>query len=202
MDSIYGAQKDLLPLILQEVRDALETTNAQYKEEHGEALYEHLNGRVKDEESMREKCRRKGLPETSTSALEDIKDAIGLRVTTAFIDDIYAITDLIRDWDNVTVVKEKDYIAKAKPSGYRSYHMILKWTGQNGAVKGQTFFVEIQIRTIAMDCWAALEHQINYKKDIQAGARELLRDELKRCADEIASCDLSMQTLRRLLKTM
>ena len=96
--------------------------------------------------------------------------------------------------------EEIDYIKHAKPNGYRSYHLILAvktdFPDVNGNTPG-TYYVEIQLRTIAMDTWASLEHKIRYKKDIPS--QELISSELKRCADELASCDLSMQTIRSLI---
>jgi ppGpp synthetase/RelA/SpoT-type nucleotidyltranferase len=159
-------------------------------EKTGSDPVEHLLSRIKSEESMREKCRRKGLPETEHSALADIHDAIGIRVVCSFIDDVYTIRDRLTAIPGFTVVDEKDYIKKCKPNGYRSLHMILK--SDNG------FYAEIQLRTISMDVWAALEHHMRYKKQVN-GNLQLLTSELKRCADELASTDLSMQTIRDMI---
>ena len=138
---------------------------------------------------MQEKCRRQGLPETEDSALNQIHDAIGLRVVCAFLDDVYAMRDALASVDGAEIVTEKDYIRSAKPNGYRSYHMILRLDG---------YYAEIQLRTISMDTWAALEHHMTYKKARRADD-PLIREELKRCADELASTDVSMQTLRDLI---
>ena len=146
---------------------------------------EHLKYRIKAEDSMREKCRRQGLPETAESALQGIQDAIGLRVVCTFLDDVYAIRDYLRARDDLEIVNEKDYIRSVKPNGYRSLHLIVKKDG---------YYAEIQIRTISMDTWAALEHQIRYKKNV--GNSALIFEELKRCADELASTDVSMQIIR------
>jgi putative GTP pyrophosphokinase len=139
---------------------------------------------------MREKCRRHGLPETEESALEILHDAIGIRVVCSFLDDVYSIRDYIVSQSDIEVIQEKDYIRNVKPSGYRSYHMIVKMDG---------YYAEIQIRTISMDTWAALEHHIRYKKNI-SGNTELIFRELRRCADELASTDASMQTIRSLIQ--
>ena len=88
------------------------------------------------------------------------------------------------------IIKEKDYIRRAKPNGYRSYHMILRTKAG--------YFAEIQLRTISMDTWAALEHHLKYKKSVGSRAA-LIEEELKRCADELASTDLSMQTIRDMI---
>ena len=123
-----------------------------------------------------------------------------MRIVTSFIDDIYLMIKYIKSFDNCEVIEEIDYIKHAKPNGYRSYHLILAvktdFPDVNGNTPG-TYYVEIQLRTIAMDTWASLEHKIRYKKDIPS--QELISSELKRCADELASCDLSMQTIRSLI---
>lgn len=153
---------------------------------------EHLSYRIKSDSSMREKCRRKGLPETEESALSVLSDAIGIRIVCAFRSDVYLIRDLIVQNEDFTIVEEKDYIKNAKPNGYRSYHMIIKNEG---------FFIELQLRTISMDTWAALEHQIKYKKKV-GKSLSLITSELKRCADELASTDISMQTIRDMIRKM
>lgn len=139
---------------------------------------------------MREKCRRYGLPETRHSALCVIRDAIGVRLVCSFINDVYMLRDIIIHLPDCKVVEEKDYIKRAKPNGYRSYHIVVRYR--------ERFYIEIQLRTISMDSWAALEHQLRYKKNLGANA-ELIADELKRCSDELASTDVSMQTIRDLI---
>ncbi len=151
---------------------------------------EHCLCRIKSEESMREKCRRQGLPETPESALEVIHDAIGFRIVCAFLSDVYLIRDYLQSFDDLKILKEKDYIKNAKPNGYRSYHMIMQEDGG--------LFMEIQLRTISMDTWAALEHHLKYKKQLD-GNTELIAAELKRCAEELASTDISMQTLKDMI---
>ena len=177
--SIYGTSKPLLEETMQMVL--------------GMDPIEHLLGRIKSEESMREKCRRKGLPETPESALEKIHDAIGLRVVCAFLDDVYTIRDRLLALPRIRLVEEKDYIRHVKPNGYRSFHMII--------IVDEKTYAEIQLRTISMDTWAALEHHLKYKKEIGRGTA-LISAELKRCADELASTDSSMQTLRDMIQEL
>ena len=101
---------------------------------------------------------------------------------------------------NIKIIKKKDYIKNVKPNGYRSYHLIVEITAPYEDILGNNpgkFFAEIQVRTIAMDSWASLEHQMKYKHDIKNP--ELIVKELKRCADELAACDVSMQTIRNLI---
>lgn len=188
--SIYGDKRDRLEGILHLLEARVEALRAQYRAEDNDPV-EHCLGRIKSEESMREKCRRQGLPETAESALTQIHDAIGLRIVCAFLNDVYMLRDYILGFDDVELVREKDYIRHAKPNGYRSLHLILRVQGE--------YYAEIQLRTISMDTWAALEHHMKYKKEI-SGNTELLVSELKRCADELASTDLSMQTLRDMIR--
>ena len=105
------------------------------------------------------------------------------------MDDVYAIRDYLSLRKDIEIVSEKDYIRNVKPNGYRSLHLIVKKDG---------YYAEIQLRTISMDTWAALEHHIRYKKNI-GGNTALIFEELKRCADELASTDVSMQTIRSMI---
>ena len=186
-NGIYGSNLPRMEAVKDKLLAVIENTRRELTAKNGMDPAEHVLARIKSEESMREKCRRQGLPETEESALIKIHDAIGLRVVCAFLDDEYAMRDALASADGVEIVQEKDYIRAAKPNGYRSYHMILRLDG---------YFAEIQLRTISMDTWAALEHHLTYKKG-EPGA--LIRAELKRCADELASTDVSMQTLRDLI---
>ncbi|AWN18853.1 GTP pyrophosphokinase [Streptococcus sobrinus] len=200
MSSIYGEYQAYLPQIMETLTDGIKVANKKQKEETGFKLYEHLLARVKKPESMIEKCQRKGLPATPYSALKGIRDSIGIRVVCGFVDDIYKTVNVLKNLPGVRVVTEKDYIARAKPNGYRSYHLILELTTDFPDVDGNArgnYFAEVQLRTIAQDSWASLEHQMKYKHDIKNP--ELITRELKRCADELASCDLNMQTIRNLI---
>lgn len=200
-ESIYGPYGNYLPLILDNFQKQIEEANRVHKAETGFKLYEHLIARVKTSDSMREKCRRKGLEETAKSALKSIRDSIGLRIVCGFVDDIFATVAFIRSINQVRIVAEKDYIFNAKPNGYRSYHMILEVVTDFPDIEGNEqgkYLIEVQLRTIAQDSWASLEHQMKYKHDIKNP--ELITQELKRCADELASCDLTMQTIRNLIQ--
>ncbi|MDO5475852.1 MAG: GTP pyrophosphokinase family protein [Eubacteriales bacterium] len=189
-ESIYGSERDRLEEVLQLLQDRVEALRAKYRADDSDPV-EHCLGRIKSEESMREKCRRQGLPETAESALVAIHDAIGMRIVCAFLNDVYMLRDYILSFDDIELVEEKDYIRRAKPNGYRSLHLIVRVRGR--------YYAEIQLRTISMDTWAALEHHLKYKKEV-SGNIDLLIRELKRCADELASTDLSMQTLRDMIR--
>ncbi len=157
----------------------------------------YVTSRVKSEKSMMEKLKRKGLPVTLDAALTEINDAVGIRVVCSYIDDVYRIANVIKDQTDIEIVNEKDYIKNPKPNGYRSYHinivLDLDLMGEVHKVNA-----EIQIRTIAMDCWASLEHQLKYKQDIKN--QDMIIKELKRCADEMATTDLNMQTIRDMIQ--
>ena len=200
-ESIYGPYRECLFSVLARLEEDLENENQRYWREKGDKLFEHLSTRIKTEESMREKCNRRGLPPTPSSALRNIRDSIGVRIVCAFVEDIYRTVRVIRGLEGLRVIEEKDYILHVKENGYRSYHMIVERESEEADCMGNcpgTYFAEIQLRTIAMDSWASLEHKLKYKKEIKNASR-IIR-ELKRCADELASCDLSMQTIRHLIE--
>ena len=154
--------------------------------------------RIKSAESMRQKLQRLAFPVTAKSAMKNVFDAAGVRLVCPFIQDIDRTAELIRAIPGVQIQTEKDYIRSPKPNGYRSYHMILSMPLRFLGNSQKTVWLEVQLRTIAMDCWANIEHQLKYKQNIPDQA--LLLQELKRCADEITSTDLSLQTIRDLIE--
>lgn len=154
--------------------------------------------RIKSAESMRQKLQRLAFPVTAESAMKNVFDAAGVRLVCPFIQDIDRTAELIRAIPGVQIQTEKDYIRNPKPNGYRSYHMILSMPLRFLGNSPKTIWLEVQLRTIAMDCWANIEHQLKYKQNIPDQA--LLIQELKRCADEITSTDLSLQTIRDLIE--
>lgn len=190
MEDIYGEHRPHMDAVLDRLVAHAKQLHVGLKAEGDFDPVEHILARVKSDESMREKCRRKGFPETTESALTKVYDALGMRIVCAFLSDVYAVRDHLVAVPDFTVVEERDYIRHAKPNGYRSYHMILRST--------EGYYAEVQIRTISMDTWAALEHHLQYKK-VHGGNQRLIVAELKRCADELASTDVSMQTLRDMI---
>ncbi len=191
--SIYGDARPGLEAAMQTLLNTITHIRIDMAESLGTDPVEHLLGRIKSEESMREKCRRKGLPETAESALSEIHDAVGIRIVCTFIDDIYTIRDRLVALPYIRLIEEKDYIRQVKPNGYRSLHLILQVE--------DTYYAEIQLRTISMDTWAAMEHHLKYKKNLNRNTDLIVR-ELKRCADELASTDESMQTLRDMIQEL
>lgn len=159
-----------------------------------------VQARVKSAGSMEAKLARQGLPVTADSALGKVWDAAGVRLVCPFVENIDQTVALIRQIPGVRILREKDYIRHPKPNGYRSYHMILTLPLRFlPRQPEEPVWLEVQLRTIAMDCWASIEHQLKYKRDIADQA--LIVRELKRCADEIASTDLSLQTIRELIES-
>lgn len=193
-NSIYGDHLPEMKAVMEHLLEEIQALRDTIKEQTGSDPVEHCLARIKTEKSMREKCDRQGIPQTTESALHVIHDAIGLRVVCAFVKDVYKVRDYLAGLDDCEIVTEKDYIRHAKPNGYRSLHLILL-----AGPEDRKYYAEIQIRTISMDTWAALEHNMRYKKKLK-GNTELIESELKRCADELASTDLSMQTIRDMIE--
>ena len=147
--------------------------------------------RIKKPDSMIRKLETRGLPSTLESALTNVYDAVGIRIVCSFAGDVLYIVEKLENEPLIEILEKKDYLSHPKPNGYRSIHLCVR-------LKETGVLAEIQVRTIAMDFWATLEHQLKYKKNIRSEA--LIKSELKRCADEIASADLSMQTIREIIK--
>lgn len=175
---------------LQKAETILKDLIMKFQENADEKKIAYISSRIKSPESMQKKLTKKGVEPTSENAISKVNDAVGARVICSFIDDIYKVSDWLKAQEQIEVIKTKDYIAYPKENGYRSFHMIIR-------IKELNLNAEIQIRTIALDFWANLEHQMKYKRDIKN--EEMIRSELKRCADEIASVDLSMQTIKDLI---
>jgi len=154
---------------------------------------EHIKSRIKSYSSTKAKLSDRRIEPSAVNAITAIHDAAGLRVVCTFIDDIYELAESLRNNADIRIIMEKDYIKNPKPNGYRSYHMIV------GIDKGDVVIpVEIQLRSVAMDCWAALEHQIKYKRDIKHV--EFIEAELKKCSDDLALMDINLQVIRDILE--
>jgi len=155
---------------------------------------EHTKSRIKTPVSIMNKLRRKGCGTSFTSIRENIKDIAGLRITCSFISDIYWISEMLSNQSDLNIVEIKDYIMNPKPNGYRSLHLLMQ-VPVFMSDRQEHVFVEVQIRTIAMDFWASLEHKIFYKYDQSVPAR--LLQELKEAADSSNQLDLRMERLHR-----
>ncbi|MFC9834026.1 GTP pyrophosphokinase family protein [Rhodococcus sp. NPDC127530] len=153
---------------------------------------EHVKSRLKSADSVLGKAARKGIPLTLDSIRGNIHDIAGIRITCSFIQDAYRISDLLTGQQDITLVEVKDYIAEPKPNGYRSLHLIVE-VPVFMSDRVESVRVEIQIRTVAMDFWASLEHKIYYKYDKAVPAA--LLDELKDAADVARNLDVKMEAL-------
>lgn len=158
-----------------------------------------LQDRIKSAGNMKAKLERQCFPVTVSSALQDVWDAARVRLVCPFVQNIDQMVSLIRQILGVQILREKDYIRNPKPNGYCNYHMILSLPLRFlEKTPEHPIWLEVQLRTIAMDCWVSIEHQLKYKQDI--ANQSLIFRELKRCADEIASTDLSLQIIRELIE--
>lgn len=151
-----------------------------------------IESRLKSPQSIIAKLQKKDLPISTDAARKNLLDLAGIRVTCYYISDIYALVEMLSRRDDFTVIKRKDYIKNPKPSGYRSYHMILNVPVYLSTHK-EYAPVEIQIRTMAMDFWASLEHQLKYKTSSDIPPE--ISEELKKCAERIAETDMQMQKI-------
>ena len=151
-----------------------------------------IESRLKSADSIMNKLIKKGIPFTIENAKKYLLDIAGIRVTCYYINDIYVLAEMLSHRDDFVVLKQKDYIKNPKPSGYRSFHLVLNVPVHLSSSK-MTVPVEIQIRTIAMDFWASLEHQLRYKPSGKITPE--ISEELRQCAERIAETDIQMQKL-------
>lgn len=179
---------------LNELETKIEILKEEFHYLHEYNPIEHTKSRVKSLESIIKKIGRKGIPLSLPSIKENLQDIAGLRITCSFISDIYRISDMLKNQFDLKILEVKDYIESPKPNGYRSLHLIVEVPVFMSDRK-ETVCAEIQIRTIAMDFWASLEHKIFYKYN-QSVPKELL-DELKEASDSANRLDLQMERLNR-----
>lgn len=182
---------------LKEINTKLEILNNEFKLTHQYNPIEHITSRVKSPESIAKKIRRDGHELTVHNIVKYINDVAGIRIICSFTSDIYRIASAITNQSDIKVLKIKDYIKNPKPNGYMSYHMIVSIPIFLSETMVDTK-VEIQIRTIAMDFWASLEHKIYYK--FEGNAPENIRRDLKECADLVAYLDRKMLLINEDIK--
>lgn len=186
---------------IREVRTKAEVLNDEMSVRYHRNPISSISSRVKKPESITQKLYKKGLPFTVEAIMANLSDVAGVRIICEFVDDIYTIAAMLAMQDDLKLIKIKDYIKFPKPNGYRSYHMIVEIPVFFS--KGKTpMRVEIQIRTIAMDFWASLDHELKYKKNIAPDEEEVIASELLSCADRIAETDMIMQQIRMKLDSV
>lgn len=190
----FREQMMMYSCAIREVKTKLEVLNDDLAVRYQRNPIQMIKSRVKKPASILEKLKRRGYPVTVKSISENLYDVAGIRVVCSFIDDIYMVGEMLARQDDVKVLMVKDYIRCPKVNGYRSYHMIIEipvfFSDRTERMK-----VEVQIRTIAMDFWASLDHQMKYKKDLDDSGE--ISEELKECAEIIAQTDIKMQSIRR-----
>lgn len=184
---------------VREVRTKFEVLNEELSYRTSRNPIESISSRIKTPISIAGKLRRLGIEPTVEAISDHLNDVAGIRVICSFIDDIYSVAEMLAKQDDITVIQIKDYIRKPKLNGYRSYHMIVEVPVFFSDGKKMTR-VEIQLRTVAMDFWASLEHQMKYKKE-NTGMPEIA-SELKSCAESIAATDARMLGIRKKIEAL
>ncbi len=178
---------------IREVKTKLEVLNDEFSIQNQRNPIEFIKTRVKKPASIVGKLIRKGFDVSLQSVQDNLNDVAGIRVICSFVDDIYAVADMLTKQDDVTLIEVKDYIKNPKPNGYRSLHLIIEIPVFFSNTK-DNLRVEVQIRTIAMDFWASLEHDLKYKQDF--GDIDVIHEELRQCAETIADTDARMMEIR------
>ena len=181
---------------LMEIETKFNVLNEEFSLQHDRNPISSIKGRLKSLPSIQEKLRRKNLPVSLESIEASINDMAGVRVICSFPEDVYALAEALLKQDDITLIAKKDYIAHPKENGYRSLHLIVSVPIFLASEK-RVMKVEIQLRTIAMDCWATLEHQLRYKKDFDF--TEEMAQELLTCARISSELDSRMDALRKRL---
>ena len=179
---------------MMEVETKFNVLNQEFSVQYDRNPIESIKSRIKEPPSILDKLIRNKLPLSIESLEENLSDVAGVRVICSFIEDIYMLAGCLLKQDDVTLIKYKDYIKNPKENGYRSLHLIVE-VPIFLAHKKKMMKVEIQVRTIAMDFWASLEHKLKYKKNRPDSER--LTQELKACADMSAQLDERMEQIRK-----
>lgn len=184
---------------LKQINTKLEILNDEFQHVHQYNPIEHIKSRIKTSESIVKKLKRHGYESTIENMVKYVNDIAGVRIICSFTSDIYRIAEMIRLQNDIHVIAVKDYIRVPKPSGYKSYHMLVTvpvfLSDRTVDVK-----VEIQIRTVAMDFWASLEHKINYK--FEGNAPDHVKRELVECSRMVSDLDSRMQHLNEEIKAL
>lgn len=180
---------------IMEIETKFNVLNEQFSIQHNRNPIESIKSRLKSLNSILGKLKRKQLPFSVDVIEENLNDIAGVRVICSFVQDIYVLANSLLQQDDIKLVKVKDYIQHPKSGGYRSLHLIVEvpifLLNQKRPMK-----VEIQLRTIAMDFWASLEHTLQYKKNLSQFETDLIAKELKDCADKSAALDIQMENLK------
>lgn len=177
---------------LKQIDTKIDILNDEFQQRHKYNPIEHIKSRIKTPESIVKKLKRHGYESNIDNMVRYVNDIAGIRITCSFTSDMYLIADMISKQSDITILSIKDYMKNPKESGYRSYHMIVSVPVflSDSVIETK---VEIQIRTVAQDFWATLEHKMHYK--FEGNGPESITKELKECAKYIADLDKRMQEL-------
>lgn len=184
-----------------ELQTKLDVLNVEFSVANKRNPIATIKSRIKSPGSIYEKLRRRNLPFTEESIINELDDVAGVRVVCPFISDVYAIAELIAAQDDITILKAKDYIRNPKTNGYRSYHLIVEIPVffSNGK---HYMRAEIQIRTIGMDFWASVDHQLHYKKNLGLDKDvAIIEAELRRAAEAVHFTDRHMEEIKSMIGT-
>lgn len=189
----YKELRMMYACAIKEIKTKLEILNTEFELRYRRNPISYIQTRLKSTKSILAKLQRVQSTPDLESITNNINDVAGIRVICPYIDDIFRIADALLSQDDVTLIEKKDYVSNPKPNGYRSLHLIIK-IPVFFAERRIDMKAEVQIRTIAMDFWASLEHQLHYKNNTDT--TESLTDELCQCAEAINEIDRRMQSIR------
>lgn len=181
-----------------EMETKLNVLNEQFALQNERNPIESIKTRLKSMTSIQEKLKRHGFEQDVDSIEENLSDVAGIRVICSFVDDIYMIADCLKEQDDIKILRAKDYIKNPKPNGYRSLHLIVEIPIflQN---EKKMMKVEVQLRTLAMELWANLEHKLRYKNNLTELQEITIEDGLKECAELSAELDNKMYNIRNMI---
>ena len=184
---------------IMEIETKFRVLNEQFSLNGESNPIEFIQSRIKSYGSIYRKLLSRHIPRNIEAIENNVSDIAGIRVVCSFVQDIYRLADCFLQQDDITLIEKKDYIEKPKANGYRSLHLIVAvpifLENEKRLVRA-----EVQLRTIAMDFWASLEHKLRYKKNLPPFKLNLLADELKKCADQSAEWDGRMQDIKNIIE--
>ena len=193
----YAQLRGVYAAAIREINARLQTLDSDFSYRNRHNPIHHLESRVKSLTSICKKLKASGAPVSMSSAKKNLHDIAGVRVVCRYVDDIFRIANLLLAQDDISLILKKDYIANPKPNGYRSLHIVVDVPVYMS--QGKLYApVEIQIRTVAMDFWATLEHGIRYKASGEVSQN--IVDQLRECANVITETDYKMQEIFKALQ--
>lgn len=206
MEDFFVNSKKFMSLMMmyrsaiREIKTKLEVLDDEFSIEHKRNPIASIQSRIKKPESIYQKLTKLGYEVTTENIREHLNDVAGIRVVCPFLEDIYHVADLLASQDDIKLIKVKDYIEHPKENGYRSYHMIVEIPVFFS--EGKTLMrAEVQIRTMGMDFWASLEHQLRYKKGLEeTELYDQISQRLQETAKMITATDIEMEEIKRMLE--